>query len=766
MKKVFFISVMLCLQVMGMCAADNFTLRSGTVSRDYPTLQACINGIMASDFTIVNNTCTIEFNTDWVETTTTKNTSISKYGITVGADLRAKTNLKYVIIEGKTHSIDLNGYTGKHYEVSKTLNVVLWLPSGGLLTVQNLKINDNICFKPWGDINGGNNDAATSENTPNTNLKFQYCIITGHYTTGRVPFKTCTFDHCRTEFTADTEPEKDFENCLTWPKVCADASAGDFFITPYKLILTNNYAETRGLLNTASVNYDYSKDRHKVKIDVEAHGNTIKMPDNANSMCLIQVTDNIGDIVVYDNKIIGDYTKTTATKGDHPQCLVYNYLHSYNNAFYYDTQGVTSFMYDQNCKIQIYNNYLQCGIVPFAIGGDDNVTIFTYDQIVNGANSPGGKTLSTMYNFDNTKMSNYEVHHFVKPTAELSATHNKCHICPPCGMAIVTADHDGCVMYNDNGNVKDVNSTTTIPYTWSNVTLNGHIDWQAISSNPALVTCEIEQNREFRGMVMKKGDSRTITFNSDNGSAKNGAKKVTAASILGSNMSSTDLTNGITWTYPAGYTLTECPVFHVTPKVKLIVSSNGYTTFSSDENVSFENPDAEASKTMTGYRATEYQTAPASKLYFTSTNVLPKAEGALVHGDPGTYWLSIVEDAAVSGVTGTNGMIKGDVSVDPNNNRYVLASSSNNPLGFYHFSKSMAVPFGYAYLDVSGITDAVQQSKEGITSLVFDNIETGTNDVVNTINENGGAGITIGGMAASAGYRGIIIRNGHKYARK
>lgn len=759
------LSLLVCLVCsVSMSADPSFTLTySGGSTKNFTSLQACFEAMASNSYSHDNGVFKITANTSWSQAGTDMSSTLSKYGKAVGVDLRGKTGLTKVIIDGGGHTINHTDYSGKHYEVFKTLNIVVWLPANGVLEVRNLKINDNICFKPWGDVYGGPTDIPTEATTPNTDIYFEDCIITGHYTSGRVPFRQCTFNHCRTEY--DGEPHDGSttgsviaENCLIWPKVNysegGKGSGTDYFMTPYKIVLTNNYAKTLGWVNTASVNYNTTNSTHyRVKVDIVAHHNIAYLPNNNKSMCLVQNTDCFGNIDIHDNYIIGDYIKNEQASGDNPQCILYQYLHNTN---YYEKMdgfkidGHDSFMYDKDCSIKVYNNYMQCGIAPFCTGGEDKVKIYTYDEIASGtAKTEGGTPLSTFYNFVDMT-GNQEVHHF----ATMKNPHvdtDKCHFCPRCGLAVVTADHDGCVMANG----VDINSIqSTIDYAWNDIK---DINWNGNEQ-----TFDIKTNYALNGVKMSPNESKTFTFNSDDGSARNGAKKVREATFLGTNITS-QIASSYTWKNNTA--LTTCPVFKVTPKVKLIISGAGYTTFSSDENVSFENPEKVGTTgSFTAYRATKY-TPSTGRLDFTSTTELPSDEGSFVKGDQGTYWLNILENAS----RGTNGMIKGgkDVSVSSlQTNCFVLARSNSNPLGFYRVSSSANIPFGNAYLDVSGISEGPASSKDmNIASMVFDDEATG---VIETEmdSDDDAVSYTITSMQASKNYRGIVIRNGKKIFKK
>lgn len=763
--------------------ADNYTLSSGSKSKGFNDLQACLDEMKGStDVPLVDNTYTITLNNDVTITgqkdifVDGKNISVqdvennppiytpieSKKLYLIYTDLKALPSGLTVVFDGNGNSINSTIKTDPDsgYGLNNTA-VVLNLPNDGLLEVKNMTINDHVVFKPV--LNCYN-----IRQMPQADLHVHDCIITGRMYSHCVPFRIGKFENCR--FTVG-------KRYILWVNFHNSCSFN------HKIILNNNYIMTNTCINTASHNYKQywgtENDRRK-KIDLEITNNTIIMPDGADgSFAIVQNTDGFGNIEVSGNKILGDFVPNPAV----PQCIVEQYVHGSaestnhffkpdlkksGSAYVYD--GPQNYMYDESCSINIHDNDIQCGFNVFQLGG-----IFPADKSWYSAEGPENVNLPkpghTVMNIDELTpwqkgwykfgdmSNNNECHHFSTKTAD----HQQCHFCPVCDRVIISADKDGYVMQDG----VDINTKTNSILSWNDVTDKAIAPYSEI---------KVGNNLAPNGVLLEKNQSATFTFKRVAPEKGNGYVGVYAAKIKDHDLTKTELDGTYTWTNNIDYTYNDiCPYFAVEPRVKLVIPANNYTTFSSANDVDFagakDDAGVDAGAKFKGYRATKYnyQSEEVSQLYYTSTAALPKTEGALVNGEAGTYWLPILDSCPI--FSSDNGMKVGNCHLaSGNDNIFVLASSPENPLGLYRLGVDVDVPFGYSYLDLSGITvtsGSGSGSKAYRLSFVLVDDVTGIEEVVDChTNGRGTAAYNIGGGQVGNSYRGIVIRNGVKYLNK
>lgn len=715
-----------CFTFLYSNAANVVRLTHAGGSTEYSDLKTCIHAM--SSATPVDGKLTITFLDNIQYAFTESDAALEQWGYTVGVNLSSISGLNRVVVDGNGKTLSSTSPTD-HYNVANMKSIVFRMNTGGVVEVKNLTITDNICFKPW---NTKSSDATGAQ----ADLYIHDCIITGHYTTQNVPFRKATFE--RNHFTVG-------KNCVIWPKITNNTGGLDHKgLFPYKLVLKDNYAITDGLVNTASTNYSITSHPDRVKVDLEVTGNTIQLPVGTTQVCLIQNTDCFGDVNITGNKILGKFTDD----GLKTFCILMFYGHT-NFWKQPDRFGKTDYIYDSSSKIIVKDNLAQCGLMPFAIGGEDGVASTHKGAQRDYRNIPADEKAL----FPPTTLTGNEtVHHFPAETFGHSAVG---HVCEVCGTAIVTADHDGIIKCG-GVDVNTIENNTV--YSWNEISTQTPAPYNYIDVSTANTP---------KGKLLAKGEKAAFSY--DNApTGGNGVKRVATATLLGST-----LTSGAEWTNPGN--LTQCPVINATPQVKLVIPEHGYTTFSSDEDVDFENAvytdNSSAAGKFKGYRATKYnyQSEEVSQLYYTSTAALPKTEGALVNGEAGTYWLPILDSCPI--FSSDNGMKVGNCHLAAgNDNIFVLASSPDNPLGLYRLGVDVDVPFGYSYLDLSGITvtsGSGSGSKAYRLSFVLVDDVTGIEEVVDChTNGRGTAAYNIGGGQVGNSYRGIVIRNGVKYLNK
>lgn len=626
-------------------------------------------------------------------------------------DLHSKGGLSKVIVDGNGYSI--NSETSKNpdgvYASPGWQNtcITMYLPDNAQLEIKNLTLNDHVVFKPW--LN-----CVDHTSKPNATLYIHDCKFTGLYYSYGLLAKEARFE--KNIF----EPNGDWEQAfLIW------IDGIDKYSYDHRVIFNNNFARCNRIINTSTnvANLWYTIK----KKDMVFTNNTMVIKDNANyHVTMIQANDALGDITITGNKVLGRYTKNESRA----RSLLIHYLHASTLWDKDVTTGRESYMYNDACKVVIKNNYYQCGMVDMVVRYNSGAVKLNYGDITDARKG-------TFYNVESS--NNTVTHCFPEETG---GTHTSGHVCPACGTAVVTADYDNRIKY---GGV-DVNSIAN----------------NTVSSWNKIVDYTIPIGVAPNGKLLAPTEKAAFTYD-NNPAGGNGVTRIGTATLLGNTLASGD-----EWTNPGN--LTVCPVINTTPHVKLVIPENGYTTFSSDENVDFGNAvytdNTPATDKFKAYRATKYtKNGDSSQLYFTSTAALPSTEGAFVHGETGTYWLPILDSAPA--VEGVNGMKVGNTSISPSDNIYVLASSSSNPLGLYRLGVAVDVPFGYSYLNLSGISSTGSGSKAYRLSFVLVDDVTGIEEVVDChTNGRGTAAYNIGGGQVGNSYRGIVIRNGVKFLNK
>lgn len=744
--------------------ADNYTLSSGSNSREFTTLQQCLDAIKAGTVTLSGDTYTITLNNDVTETgrndltySIQDDAKPEKNEYMIFIDLTSLSAIKKIVIDGNSHSMNstITDEPDASYGLINTA-VVINFHDGGMLEVKNMTINNHIKFKPV--LN-----CIKHRQEPKSDLYVHDCIITGRMYCHCVPFREGKFENCR--FTVGSR-------YVLW------VNFHNPFSYNHKIVMNNNYIMTDRCINTAAHNYKQywsGEEERRKRIDLEITNNTVIMPDGASGgFALVQNTDDFGNVEISGNKILGDFVPNSTV----PQCIVMQYVHgnkehessnhffkperSFNGTTWVD-DGEKNYMYDSSCSINIHDNYIQCGFNVFQLGG-----LFPTDKSWYSASEPvnfpktGNEVMNldeltpwqeSWYTFGNMS-NNVECHHFSTKTAD----HQQCHFCPVCDRVIISADKDGYVMQDG----VDINTKTNSILSWNDVTDKTEAPYSEIN---------VGDNLAPKGVLLEKSQSATFTFKADDASKRNGYVGAFAAKIKDYELTKDELNGSYTWTNNIDYTYTDiCPHFEIEPRVKLMVADNGYTTFSSANHVDFAGAKgddrADAGEKFKAYRATKYtKNGDSSQLYFTSTAALPSTEGAFVHGETGTYWLPILDSAPA--VEGVNGMKVGDTSISPSDNIYVLASSSSDPLGLYRLGVAVGVPFGYSYLDLSGISSTGSGSKAYRLSFVLVDDVTGIEEVVDChTNGRGTTAYNIGGGHVGNSYRGIVIRNGVKFLNK
>lgn len=653
-------------------------------------------------------------------------------GYCVGVTLESLTRIKRVVFDGNGHS--LNSVEPTHYtDLANTRSVVLLMPPSSTLEVRNMTINNNVVFKT-----GRFTYESGSQHEPYADLKFYNCTINGHYVSNIITFKTLTFDHCNF---------MSYHFNVIYPMADIDWSGNNGRYN-FKIVLENNYVRCAGWVNTASNNWGGNKKR----IDLEVRNNIIETASSAH-FSVIQNTDIFGNLIFEDNTIIGDYTPNPEVA----QGLVVFYGH---NSSY---TGTNKFYYNNDCKIWIRNNKIQCGkssepgstygmICPLAIHGDDAVVAAHKNGLQNYDNLPDNE--KSRFNIGEISGNTY-VHHFAAETSGKAVNE---HVCKVCSLAVVTADKNNCIKTKVDEVDTDINQIhSSDVLSWNTIQDHGATQFPRKS-------VDVSAAKTPNGKLLTWGEQAVFTF--DDGAAGGNGTKAVTASLLGAGY-----TSGTTWTNNTK--LTAWPEFQTDSKVKVVVSDAGYTTFGSNDNVDFASiVDAsgnDASGKVKAYRAKEFITKDgSSRLNFVSIAALPEDQGALVHGEAGTYWLPVLDSADP---IGANGMIKGNnTGIGESDDIYVLARSASKPLGFYRLSSSTTVPYGSAYLDISGITSTSgggsAAKAERLSFVLIDDV-TGVDELIDSdcITEEGVA-YNLAGSKVSNSYRGIVIRNGKKYLFK
>lgn len=186
-------------------------------------------------------------------------------------------------------------------------------------------------------------------------------------------------------------------------------------------------------------------------------------------------------------------------------------------------------------------------------------------------------------------------------------------------------------------------------------------------------------------------------------------------------------------------------------KVKVIIGSTGYATFSSGSALDFS-----SISDFTAYVAAEAPTS--STITLTSVESAPANTGLILKGTPGTYWVPTTGSPAsvtsqfTASVDATNIAASTDGAY-----RYIFAKDASDNVGFFKLTSDHTLAANKAYLETSA--DVAPAGAR--VALIFDDDTTnGIIDMNHTMND--GIYYNMNGMRIERPAKGLFIRNGKK----